>query len=267
MNECDHIHLSVTDLVQQLHLKFGSEMVHAKFGKAVSIFSKLETGLASSKALYARLLRDSRMKDAYALLVKEFTSDESWAAFICAASAADEDFEEYRAKMKRALDIKQEVAETAARLSVLMDELMDNRCFHRTNFDTRELLLKTRWHHLSSDDLPNAAAKKIPPMPVLLSTLSEVADDFIPTVPPDILAAISSRQSSTKTECLRAFGCRLVAAQIRTTAPMMRAMAIVANVIINDPEADVTYDDVRKALARLPTSGKPETNKDASIPE
>jgi hypothetical protein len=29
---------------------------------------------------------------------------------------------------------------------------------------------------------------------------------------------------------------------------MMKAMASVANVVINLPEVDVTYDDVRKAL-------------------
>jgi hypothetical protein len=31
----------------------------------------------------------------------------------------------------------------------------------------------------------------------------------------------------------------------------MQAMAIVANVVINLPDVDVTYDDVRKALAKL----------------
>ena len=41
----------------------------------------------------------------------------------------------------------------------------------------------------------------------------------------------------------------------------MQAMAIVANVVINLPDVDVTYDDARKALAvlspeRLENSGE-----------
>ena len=34
------------------------------------------------------------------------------------------------------------------------------------------------------------------------------------------------------------------------TTPIMQAMAIVANVVINLPDVDVNYDDVRKAFAK-----------------
>jgi len=65
-------------------------------------------------------------------------------------------------------------------------------------------------------------------------------------------AAIASRQRSAKTEYLRALGNQLTDAHCFTlTMPIMQAMAIVANVAINLPDVDVTYDDVRKALVKL----------------
>ena len=68
--------------------------------------------------------------------------------------------------------------------------------------------------------------------------------------------AIESRQRSPKTEYLRAFGFlvtvhRLANWQIALTTPVMQAMAIAANVAMNLPDVDVTYDDVRKALSKL----------------
>ena len=58
-------------------------------------------------------------------------------------------------------------------------------------------------------------------------------------------------QRSPKTEYLRAFGHLLSNNHSFTlTKKIMQAMAIVANVVINLPDVDVTYDDVRKALKK-----------------
>lgn len=60
-------------------------------------------------------------------------------------------------------------------------------------------------------------------------------------------AAIQSRQSSVKTEYLRAFAHLLNDVHhLKMTPGILRAMAVTANVTINLPDVDVTYDDVRK---------------------
>ena len=65
-----------------------------------------------------------------------------------------------------------------------------------------------------------------------------------------IFSAIRSRQHNKRTEYLRAFDNLLNEYQITSRPPsFVRAIAIVTNVVINDPDIDVTYDDVRKALA------------------
>ena len=86
----------------------------------------------------------------------------------------------------------------------------------------------------------------------LLDTVAKAGRSFKPSESGMIGAAIESRQRSPKTEYLRAFGNLLTDAHGFTlTTPIMQAMAIVANVVINLPDVDVTYDDVRKALAKL----------------
>jgi len=90
-----------------------------------------------------------------------------------------------------------------------------------------------------------------PDFSALLDTVAKAARGFKPSESGMIGAAIESRQRSPKTEYLRAFGNLLTAHSFALTTPIMRAMATVANVVINLPDVDVTYDDVRKALARL----------------
>ena len=86
----------------------------------------------------------------------------------------------------------------------------------------------------------------------LLDTVTKAGRAFKPSESGMIGAAIESRQKSPKTEYLRAFGNLLTDVHnFALTTPIMQAMAIVANVVINLPDVDVTYDDVRKALAKL----------------
>jgi hypothetical protein len=91
-----------------------------------------------------------------------------------------------------------------------------------------------------------------PDFSALLGTMANAARNFEPSESGMIGAAIQSRQRSPKTEYLRAFGNLLTDGHRFTlTTAIMQAMAIVANVVINLPDVDVTYDDVRKALANL----------------
>ncbi len=101
-----------------------------------------------------------------------------------------------------------------------------------------------------------------PDLSELLDTVAKAARNFKPSESGMIGAAIESRQRSAKTEYLRAFGNLLTDVHHLTlTNAVMRAMAVVANVAINLPDIDVSYDDVRQALAKrggdlLDNSGK-----------
>jgi hypothetical protein len=99
-----------------------------------------------------------------------------------------------------------------------------------------------------------------PDVPAVLATLARAARDFQPTETGMIAAALSTRQRSTRTEYLRAFADRLIDSGVPLTNAVMRAMAVVANVVINSPDLDVSYDDVRKALGRIRGAAAPENS-------
>jgi hypothetical protein len=96
-----------------------------------------------------------------------------------------------------------------------------------------------------------------PDLSDLLTTLADAARAFEPIEFGMVGAAIRSRQKSKKTEYLRAFGNLLAEVHgFDLTTPIMKAMAIVASVVLSPSDVDVTYDDVRKALARHAPGGK-----------
>jgi hypothetical protein len=93
----------------------------------------------------------------------------------------------------------------------------------------------------------------------LLDTVARAAREFQPSESGMIGAAIKSRQQSRaeNKEYLRAFGNQL--AEVRgfpLTINIMKAMADVATVVINDRDFVVSYDDVVKAI------GKPVETRD-----
>jgi hypothetical protein len=90
-----------------------------------------------------------------------------------------------------------------------------------------------------------------PDFSALLETVARAARSFKPSAPGMIGASVKSRQHNQKTEYLRAFGKLLTVQGFALTTPIMKEMVITASVVINLPDVDVTYDDVRKALQRL----------------
>jgi hypothetical protein len=96
------------------------------------------------------------------------------------------------------------------------------------------------------------AWRTAPPLPVLLKTVSKAANEFIPSEDNFIGEAIGSRKKNIKAQYLRAFGNLLTKEHcFILTTDMMKAMATTATVVINLPDIDVSYDDARKALAKL----------------
>lgn len=258
-----------------------------------------------------RLAHDARMRDAFALLTREFTDDRQWRNFIYAAWAARVDFAKYRDRLKRAAELKGEIADAAETLAKLIRQFADTGINGPSElYSIPELLRQTDNHEMQDHnlhmwrsmrrhvlgDLPREDVSEVKPAegsgepptveivrvflapekkaeidPVeearnmlryawgtapdfsaLLGTMANAARAFKPSETGMIGAAIESRQRSPKTEYLRAFGNLLTDVhRFALTTQTMQAMAIVANVVINLPDVDVTYDDVRKALAKL----------------
>jgi len=266
--------------------------------------------LAGEVDCLRRLAHDARMRDAFALLTREFTDDGQWRNFTYAAWAARVDFAKYRDRLKRAAELKGEIADAAETLAKLIRQFADTGINGPSElYSIPELLRQTDNHemqdhnlhmwrsmrrHVLGDlprrDIPEAKpeGENGEPMPTieivivpmegkpkidpeeearnmlryawgtapdfsaLLGTMANAARAFKPSETGMIGAAIESRQRSPKTEYLRAFGNLLTDVhRFALTTQTMQAMAIVANVVINLPDVDVTYDDVRKALAKL----------------
>lgn len=267
--------------------------------------------LAGDVDCLQRLAHDARMCDAFALLTREFTDDRQWRNFIYAAWAARVDFAKYHDRLKRAAELKAEIADAAEKLAKLIRQFADTGINGPSEFySIPELLRQTDNHEMQGHNLhmwrsmrqhvpgdlprrdvpetkpseesgepptieivrvflapgekaeidPKEEARNMlryawgtaPDFSALLGTMANAARNFKPSESGMIGAAIESRQRSPKTECLRAFGSLLTDVHGFTlTKPMMQAMVIVANVVINLPDVDVTYDDVRKALAKL----------------
>lgn len=238
--------------------------------------------LAEDVDCVRRLACDERMRDVYTLLAQEF-DDRHWRNFIYAAWSARVDFAEYRDNRRRAAELSSEIARAAEDLAALLRQFSQTGFYGPREFHSIEELLRQtdnhdgrNWymwrserHHilgdppswgvLDKDDPAGRLRKDIryawsvaPEFSMLLDTLSDAAREFKPEESGMIGAAIGTRQKNQKTEYLRALAHLLINEHGFTMTPrLMKAMAIVASVAIGSPDIDVTYDDVRKAVARL----------------
>jgi hypothetical protein len=232
-----------------------------------------------------RLVQDERMREAYAILTREFTDDRQWRNFIYAAWAARVDFAKYRDRLKEAKELAAEIAQAAETLAKLIRQFSATGVNRPSElYSVPELLRQTDNHEMEGHNLymwrsmrryvlgdppewgvqdekpAEEEARNMlryawgtaPEFSALLETLASAARAFRPSAPGMFGAAIKSRQHNPKTEYLRAFGNLLTDVHGFTlTPPIMRAMAVAATVVINLPDVDVTYDDVRKALQNL----------------
>lgn len=93
-----------------------------------------------------------------------------------------------------------------------------------------------------------------PDLSAALETVARIAAEWTPQAPGVVGAAIASRKSNPVTAYLRAFA-RLIGENLRLdlAGPVVAAMAGTANVVLNDPDMDVSADAVRMALTRART--------------
>lgn len=99
-----------------------------------------------------RLAHDSRMQDAYAKLTQEFTQDEQWHGFIDSAWAAEMDYSKYREGLRRAVELRDKIADTSKILVDLLRETtaIDSSLWPSEFYSIPELLRQTdscRMHH------------------------------------------------------------------------------------------------------------------------
>jgi hypothetical protein len=273
---------------------------------------KSRNELAEDISTIKRLIHDARMKDAYKLLVMAFFDEENPQAkinsFIHGAWAARIDFSKYRYALKKADDLRKDIAQTANKLANLLDEITNTGVYCPAEFSSIPALLSNTDNHNMNNhnlymwrsmrkyilgDLPEReqsdnqiqydknepikfrfvsykdgekpiitpeeatrntlryAWEKSPPLSEMLKTVSLAANDFEPNEHGFIGSAISLRQSSEKTEYIRAFSALLNDYKVTITIDVMKAIATTATIVINSPDVVISYDDVRKALKKL----------------
>ena len=88
-----------------------------------------------------------------------------------------------------------------------------------------------------------------PKLPALLRTLAATASVYKPTPTGVVGAALSSQKSVPKTQFIRAIGYLLSEEYgVDLSTNIYKAIAITTMVVLNNPEMDVSYDDVRKVI-------------------
>lgn len=233
-------------------------------GKASAI--DVLRGLEREKACYLRFANDDRMRDVYAALGKADATDEIHAGFLRAAWIADMDYRRVRKRSNDAATLAPKIAEAARELARLLTELGETGSLPPVElYSVRDLLDATdsiadrnldMWRGLrhtitGSKGSLSYAWEVAPDIPALLGTIATIADAWIPTEEGATGSAIASRKKNPATAYLRAFA-HLLRDNLRLTfdAPIVAAIAGVANVVLNEPDIDISADAARLAIAR-----------------
>lgn len=236
--------------------------------------------LAKGVGCLQRLATDIRMRDAFSLLTQEFTDPDQWRRFISAAWSAQINYQPYRESVKRAKVINEKIIKTAGKLAQLIHEFEKTGVYGPSEFHSVSDLLRNTDNHESEDrnlQMWRSMRKHVlgdsiglgeslasdpmagvrygwqvsPSFPALLETVVTVACDFKPRQFGMVDAAVSNRQGNEKNEYLRAFTSQLPERHnFNLTPRVLQAIVIVATVVIDDPQFEITLADVQRAIAQ-----------------
>ena len=238
---------------------------HLKYERSCA--DKSAEKLTQEIALLKRLIDPDLMGDAYAALAPELESDEQCLAFINAARNARQNFSEYRRIHKKAARLLSDVSTVARQLALLIADLQqtnvrlpvelqchgkNNEVYFLSSESQEAKHLKFLRFFERAPIYNKGTSKSHLDLRTTLLTVSEIARQLpVDFDCPEVEAALSTRQDSKKSAYFRAFWSLLKQSKIKLSGPVMRAMAITANVIMDDANLTHSEDDVRKALARI----------------
>ncbi len=201
------------------------------------------------------------MRETFTILGGEFVADHQWAEFLSASITAQRDYSTYRALGKEATRLSQDIAATAKQLAQQVRDLRKTGVWLPPELMSAPT--EDNWECLSSSEPEISHLKILRLFELLREKGSRTTQDVVPVLLnmaeraaqlrsnymcPGIHAALQTRQNSKKSAYIRSFGALLVEAKIELTSVVKRSMAITANVVLADPNVDVSEDDVRKAL-------------------
>ena len=138
----DHIRLGRTEYLFSLNKQKAAAVIHKDIIKA-------------EVACLNRLGTDDRMRKVFDLLATQFSSDEQWRGFIRSAWAARMDYGPVRDRLKRAAELRDNIASTAEKLEKLLRDAssvgLDN--WPSEFFNIPELLRRTDNHEYHDHNL------------------------------------------------------------------------------------------------------------------
>ena len=237
------------------------------------------------KECLIRLGQDERLREAYGLLVTQFSEDESWHKLVWAAATATLDFETHRIGLFDASELCNRIGAVSDYLAFLLRQVKDCHVWVPSFYSFSALI--------NGDGVGSTDDDKLVPDSLLWLRVEDVLKKLAETAcvtgseianrshnpsnplawriayteynsPQNtlVMSALKTRQSNPKTEYLRAFGCGLTLRDPDAlTAIVQKAMADIATVVINHPDIVVTYDDVRAVFAK----GKQRTKGKSSM--
>lgn len=218
--------------------------------------------------LLRRLIDPELMAETYELLASVNATDQQIVDFIEAAQRAKIRFPQFRAIQKQAKALLSDVADAAQALAILIRKLraqgivLPEPLAQRTQnaksiFCTSEELGQLQFLRF----IEGAILKANEPKPQKLA--NDIVDELkrIAIAARDcpanlglteVDAALCTRQDSAKTSYIRAFAALVAESKLELSPSVKQALALTANVVMDDADFSYTEDDVRKALSRQP---------------
>lgn len=196
------------------------------------------------EACCKRLLYDKKMQDAYAQLTLAKLSASHVRVFLHSAIQAAFDYEEHRKWLQQAREKAVKVKKKAEDLSTALLEFEEHTIW---NCPKELESIAGLINHLENRHVLDEGGASELRLSKLASEIGSLAAKFEPKEAAWLTVARKSRESNKKQDYLRAITHLLFhEEQLPRSPALMKAIATSAEVVIDDPNIVIDYDDVRK---------------------
>jgi hypothetical protein len=208
-------------------------------------------------------VEDERMKGAYVILDRAGVDPDVVRSLVRAAWGAHIDYSKHRNRLERANVLGDEIkallrqiigklTEAGALYQGWPDELYSVHALLSRTDGADPLWRTMRRHVLEGDDRKDDGTfyiwhRTAPSVPECLTTIAGALEGFI-AVENGAIGFGINRQQNKKTEFIRGFGVILVELGVEFTPPLLKAMAIAATTVLDDPDIDVSVKDIKQTL-------------------